>query len=359
MQIYNKDGFVWWIGIVEDRTDPLQMGRCRVRIFGYHTDNKTDLPTSDLPWAIPVQPITSAATSGIGNTPIGVLPGTWVVGFFLDGNEKQQPAMFGTIGTYTAKAFVPVPSVAPVTNTNTGLATDAKGNQVLDEKKNPIRTATPHVPGWHIGQTSKRYESGSRGAGAINNYAKVNDPGGASYGTYQFASYLPLKMPNGKARRSSKNSSLLTYLESSTKFGSFFEGLEPATEAFDNMWKEVSSKHPDAFDKDQHRHIKTKFYQVMIDNLKRKGLDLTKFGPAVQDLVWSTAVQLGPNKTSVFLVPLEGKTQLTDKDIVSLVSAYKINNVDVLFKSSGESVKAGVKSRYVAEEQSLNKLIVV
>jgi hypothetical protein len=28
--------FIWWIGIVEDRLDPEKMGRCRVRIYGYH-----------------------------------------------------------------------------------------------------------------------------------------------------------------------------------------------------------------------------------------------------------------------------------------------------------------------------------
>ena len=32
--------FVWWQGVVEDRNDPLKLGRCRVRILGYHTDNK-------------------------------------------------------------------------------------------------------------------------------------------------------------------------------------------------------------------------------------------------------------------------------------------------------------------------------
>ena len=61
--------FVWWQGVVEDRYDPLKLGRCRVRILGYHTDNKQEgvgIPTSDLPWATPSQPITSAAMSGIG-----------------------------------------------------------------------------------------------------------------------------------------------------------------------------------------------------------------------------------------------------------------------------------------------------
>jgi len=89
--------FVWWMGVVEDRDDPERLGRCRVRIFGYHTDDKGLLPTSDLPWATPVQPITSASISGVGSTPVGIVPGTWVAGWFLDGKDAQQPVVFGTI----------------------------------------------------------------------------------------------------------------------------------------------------------------------------------------------------------------------------------------------------------------------
>ena len=33
-----KDGFNWWVGVVENRMDPLKLGRCQVRIFGYHTE---------------------------------------------------------------------------------------------------------------------------------------------------------------------------------------------------------------------------------------------------------------------------------------------------------------------------------
>ena len=34
------DGFVWFTGVVEDRDDPDQLGRVRVRILGYHTEDK-------------------------------------------------------------------------------------------------------------------------------------------------------------------------------------------------------------------------------------------------------------------------------------------------------------------------------
>jgi hypothetical protein len=91
------NGFVWWFGVVEDRDDPEELGRCRVRIAGFHTNNKQDLPTEDLPWAYPILPITSAAMSGIGQTPLGPVEGTWVFGFFRDGAAAQQPVMLGSV----------------------------------------------------------------------------------------------------------------------------------------------------------------------------------------------------------------------------------------------------------------------
>jgi hypothetical protein len=88
---------MYYTGVVESRMDPLMLGRCKVRIIGLHTENKIDLPTDDLPWAFPIQPITSAGISGIGHAPVGPVEGSWVVIIFAD-EDKQQPMMIGTIG---------------------------------------------------------------------------------------------------------------------------------------------------------------------------------------------------------------------------------------------------------------------
>ena len=98
-----KDGFQWFVGVVEDRADPKKLGRVRVRCLGYHTENLDKLPTDDLPWAHPMNPITSATVSGIGQTPLGVVEGTWVVGFFTDGRDAQQPMIMGTLPGVPAK----------------------------------------------------------------------------------------------------------------------------------------------------------------------------------------------------------------------------------------------------------------
>ena len=92
-----RDGFIWFAGVVEDRNDPLKLGRCRVRCLGYHTDNKELLPTADLPWAHPLLPITSSGVSGIGQTPLGLLEGSWVIGFFRDSETKQDAVILGSL----------------------------------------------------------------------------------------------------------------------------------------------------------------------------------------------------------------------------------------------------------------------
>ena len=92
-----RDGFTWFVGVVEDRNDPQYLGRIRVRCLGYHTDDKIILPTSDLPWAHPLQPITSSGISGIGQTPLGLVEGSWVIGFFRDGHYAQEPVILGSL----------------------------------------------------------------------------------------------------------------------------------------------------------------------------------------------------------------------------------------------------------------------
>lgn len=102
-----KMGFTWFQGVVEDRNDPEQLGRVRVRCLGFHTENKQELPTEDLPWAYPIQPLTSAAMNGIGTTPLGPVEGTWVFGFFRDGDSAQEPMILGTLGGVPVKKSNP------------------------------------------------------------------------------------------------------------------------------------------------------------------------------------------------------------------------------------------------------------
>lgn len=103
-----KNGFIWWQGVVEDIYDPLKLGRLRVRILGWHTDDKTEIPTKDLPWAHVIMPVNNASVSGKGWSPTGIVQGTWVVGFFRDGGNAQEPVVFGTVGGINT-VNIPIP----------------------------------------------------------------------------------------------------------------------------------------------------------------------------------------------------------------------------------------------------------
>ena len=91
-----KDGFSWFVGVVEDRNDPAQLGRVRVRVLGRHSEDLTQVKTIDLPWAHVMHPVTDPSMQGLGHTPSFLTQGSWVVGFFRD-TEAQQPVIMGTL----------------------------------------------------------------------------------------------------------------------------------------------------------------------------------------------------------------------------------------------------------------------
>lgn len=130
--LYGNGGFYWFMGVVEDRQDPEFLGRCRLRIAGYHTSDKTILKTEDLPWAMPLLPMTSASMSGVGNAPVGPVEGTWIFGFFMDGEEAQIPIMLGTypgkslpLNLFTLVSQLMAALTAPLTTPAKGLSSTA------------------------------------------------------------------------------------------------------------------------------------------------------------------------------------------------------------------------------------------
>jgi GH24 family phage-related lysozyme (muramidase) len=145
----------FYTGVVEDRTtDPLKLGRCKVRVFGLHSESKLDLPTADLPWAIVMQPVTSAAMSGIGFSPVGPVEGSWVVVIFTDA-DNQQPVIIGTLGGIPQQDVGTNSTYAE--QSNTLKSTD--GTEVTDSSGAPILTGetTPATPetSTSVGQAKK------------------------------------------------------------------------------------------------------------------------------------------------------------------------------------------------------------
>ena len=107
---FGRDPMVWWIGKVtspkdgkwEDTLEKKHMEngeeiyshRCRVRILGYHDTD--DLKDEELPLAHILLPSNTTTVGGRSQT-VQYQGGEIVIGFFFDGEEAQQPAIFATV----------------------------------------------------------------------------------------------------------------------------------------------------------------------------------------------------------------------------------------------------------------------
>jgi len=105
-----KDGFNWWIGQiappkswrninVNQSLDGYKHNRVKVRIIGYHPFDcqGIELPDEDLPWAEVMIPTHSGSgQAGLGENMI-LAGGETCMGFFLDGDDAQQPVIMGLL----------------------------------------------------------------------------------------------------------------------------------------------------------------------------------------------------------------------------------------------------------------------
>jgi hypothetical protein len=95
--LLNASTFNWFHGVVENVYDPKELGRIQVRAIGYHTEDKKAIPTFKLPWAHVSQSVAGAAFSTFGSSTTGIVNGMWVVGYFRDGQNAQDPLIIGVI----------------------------------------------------------------------------------------------------------------------------------------------------------------------------------------------------------------------------------------------------------------------
>lgn len=205
-----------------------------------------------------------------------------------------------------------------------------------------LQKAQQELDKWFLGKTSKRYESGSGGPTTIS--SGVGDPGGISYGSYQL---------------STTKGTLAKYLKYSDNYNHAFDGLKPKTEEFDQKWKELANNDPQ-FHQSQHEFIASKHYQPQLQALKQAGFDFSERGKAVQDMVWSLAVQHGDYtvdkiKRAQDESGLNFKTA-TDAEIIEAVYDSKLRHYKQDFRSSSTEVKEGVRRRILSEKADLLRL---
>lgn len=131
-----------YFGIVEDRDDFSQLGRCKVRVAGMHTHDKSMLPTSDLPWAMVMHPVG-------GNRVIAPVEGSEVIVMFADEPDCQLPVIMGTVNTLPQQKSVWIdqipgqPRVRDITDPDVGHQWSRNPTENALSKSEEIRTEGP------------------------------------------------------------------------------------------------------------------------------------------------------------------------------------------------------------------------
>jgi hypothetical protein len=174
-----------------------------------------------------------------------------------------------------------------------------------------------------LGSLSEKYESGNRGPATVS--TGVGDPGGVSYGTYQLASKI------GRADEFVKK-----------HYPDEFKGLKGGTEEFTKQWKELAEKDADGLRKKEHQFIRETHYDPQVTKLaKDLKLDVSKRSAVFRDVVWSTAVQHGPNTDAIVVAVkslLTGGTKLDDVSDEALIKA--------IYSERGRKTEDGKLARF-------------
>jgi murein DD-endopeptidase MepM/ murein hydrolase activator NlpD len=193
-----------------------------------------------------------------------------------------------------------------------------------------------------LGSLSSKYETGSRGPGTVS--TGKGDRGGVSYGSYQMASKL------GVATRFVKQDGF--------PWSADFRNLAAGTPEFTACWKRIAKNEPDAFQKAQHEFIKKTHYDPLVAKIMSDdGLDVNSRCHALQDVVWSTAVQHGGATPIVHRAIAKCKVARTDpgfdEQLIRAIYAErgktKPDGTLAYFSKNSPDVQRGVANRFKNE----------
>jgi LysM repeat protein len=219
----------------------------------------------------------------------------------------------------------------------------------------PPQPAAPPTPqpapaGSELGKLSAKFETGNRGPGTVSTGA--GDKGGVSYGSYQMSSKL------GVVAR------FLAQLD--PPFRNLFGSLVPGTAPFTATWKQLAATRRDEFQERQHAFIKKTHYDPLVAKIKKEdGLDVNNRSRALQDVIWSTAVQHGgassiPHAAIARVGIKPDNSEFDKKFIVAIYAERGRRRSDgklVHFSGNSLDVQKGVANRFRSEEADALKML--
>jgi len=170
MSFYGQPGmnWVWFVGIVEDVDDPAMLGRMKVRMI--NEQDSDEVPTEDLLWATAMSPIQSASLnsaridggqvrpgpSATGASPTGVEVGSKVIGFYFDGEERNQPVVIGSFHTIPQATKDDVDSGAAAQSTEHDVSALARETQSLHKEEVEGDLGEPSETPLNVGEAGGR-----------------------------------------------------------------------------------------------------------------------------------------------------------------------------------------------------------
>ncbi|OMD69198.1 hypothetical protein BSK48_17125 [Paenibacillus odorifer] len=190
---------------------------------------------------------------------------------------------------------------------------------------------------------ARKYESsGNPGTIADN----AGDYGGKSYGSYQII------------KRNMHN--FLDYLENNDKTAyNNFAGKTIGGSTFDKAWKDYASKEPEHFERLQHNYTMSVYYVPAVKNVeKATGLNVADRSKAVQEALWSTAVQHGSSGAGKVFKNAGITSNMTDAQIIQRIYAERgADNGNKYFPSSSADIRKSVVNRFKSEMVDALKML--
>ncbi len=265
-------------------------------------------------------------------------------------NDVTMRNLRSAIGSFGLRA-----PVMPMENSIKASALqNAQRNAMLETKiakadvaKTENKATTIDMP--DFGKLSSQFESGKDGISAIG-YDRV---GGTSYGKYQIAS------------RVGSMDKFLSFLD--TAAPDMAEKLRDAGPAntgsrkggMPGVWRELAQEQPDRFEALQDKFIYESHYKPALDAIAEKTpMNGERISSVMQEVLWSTAVQHGPNGAARIFNRATAKAgdhedKNYDKRVINNVYAIRAEQ----FGSSTEAVQDAVRNRMHREKNlALNML---